>query len=67
MAHPADPERLNNVLQLLTEQGHPGFAEGIRRLVNDALRVERQHVLQARPCERTATRQGGAHGGSTPR
>ena len=62
MAHHTDPELLNNVLQLLTEQGHDGFAEGLRLLVNEALRVERQHVLQAQPYERTDTRQGYAHG-----
>jgi putative transposase len=62
MAHPTDPELLNNVLQLLTEQGHTGFAEGIRLLVNEALRVERHQVLQAQPYERTDTRQGYANG-----
>ena len=62
MAHHTDPELLNNVLQLLTEQGHDGFAEGLRLLVNEAMRVERHHVLQAQPCERTDTRQGYANG-----
>jgi transposase-like protein len=62
MAHPTDPELLNNVLQLLTEQGHDGFAEGLRLLVNEAMRVERHHVLQAQPYERTDARQGYANG-----
>ena len=62
MTHHTDPELLNNVLQLLTEQGHTGFAEGIRLLVNEAMRVERHQVLQAQPYERTATRQGYANG-----
>jgi len=62
MTHHTDPELLNNVLQLLTEQGHDGFAEGLRLLVNEAMRVERHHVLQAQPYERTATRQGYANG-----
>ena len=62
MTHHTDPELLNNVLQLLTEQGHDGFAEGLRLLVNEAMRVERQAVLQAQPYERTATRQGYANG-----
>jgi hypothetical protein len=51
-----------HVLQLLTEQGHDGFAEGLRLLVNEAMRVERHAVLQAQPYERTATRQGYANG-----
>ena len=62
MAHPTDPELLNNVLQLLTEQGHDGFAEGLRLLVNEAMRVERHQVLQAQPYERTDTRKGYANG-----
>ena len=62
MAHQTDPDLLNDVLQLLTEQGHTGFAEGIRLLVNEAMRVERHQVLQAQPYERTDTRQGYANG-----
>jgi len=62
MAHHHDPELLNNVLQLLTEQGHDGFAQGLRLLVNEAMRVERQHVLQAQPYERTDARTGYANG-----
>ena len=62
MAHHTNPELLNNVMQLLTEQGHDGFAEGLRILVNEAMRVERHQVLQAQPYERTDTRQGYANG-----
>jgi putative transposase len=62
MTHHTDPELLNNVLQLLTEQGHDGFAEGLRILVNEAMRVERHQVLQAQPYERTDTRKGYANG-----
>lgn len=62
MAHPTDPDLLNHVLQLLTEQGHTGFAEGLRLLVNEAMRVERHQVLQAQPYERTDTRKGYANG-----
>ena len=62
MAHQNDSELLNTVLQLLTEQGHTGFAEGIRLLVNEAMRVERHQVLQAQPYERTDLRKGYANG-----
>ena len=62
MTHHTDPELLNHVLQLLTDQGHTGFAEGLRLLVNEAMRVERHHVLQAQPYERTETRKGYANG-----
>ncbi len=53
---------MNDILQLLTEQGHDGFAEGLRLLVNEAMRVERHQVLQAQPYERTHTRKGYANG-----
>jgi putative transposase len=62
MAHQTNPELLDTVLQLLTEQGNSGFAEGIRLLVNEAMRVERSHVLQAQPYERTENRLGFANG-----
>src|ERR1035438_3156829 len=61
--HRTDPELLNTVLQLLTEQGaSSGLAEGIRLLVNEAMRQQRSHALQAQPYERTKTRQGHANG-----
>ena len=62
MTRPTDPELLNTVLQLLTDQGHAGFAEGLRLLVNQAMLVERAHALQAQPYERTPARQGHANG-----
>lgn len=62
MTHQTDPELLNTVLQLLTEQGPAGFAEGIRLLVNEGMRLERQHVLQAQPYERTENRKGCSNG-----
>jgi transposase-like protein len=62
MTHQTDPDLLNTVLQLLTEQGHQGFGEGIRLLVDEAMRRERAAVLQAQPYERTAARQGQANG-----
>ncbi len=60
--HQTNPELLNTVLQLLTEQGAAGFAEGIRLLVNEAMRQERSQALQAQPYQRTQTRQGHANG-----
>ncbi len=60
--HQTNPELLNTVLQLLTEQGASGFAEGIRLLVNEAMCQERSQTLQAQPYQRTETRQGHANG-----
>ena len=62
MTHPTDPDLLTTVLQLLTEQGSSGFAEGIRILVDEAMRRERSAVLQALPYERTDSRKGLANG-----
>ena len=62
MTHQTEPELLSTVLQLLTEQGADGFAEGIRLLVNEAMLQERSQALQAQPYERTETRQGQANG-----
>jgi len=62
MTHRTESELLHTVLQLVTEQGSNGLAEGIRLLVNEAMRVERSHALQAQPYERTDTRKGHANG-----
>jgi transposase-like protein len=62
MTHHSNPELLNNVLQLISDQGTDGLAEGIRLLVNQAMRVERSQALQAKPYERSATRTGHANG-----
>ena len=45
MTHQSNPELLNTVLQLLTEDGSGGFAESIRLLVNEAMRQERSQAL----------------------
>lgn len=61
--HRTDPELLNTILQLLTDQGATGgLAEGLRLLVNEAMRQERSHALKAQPYERTKARQGHSNG-----
>jgi putative transposase len=62
MTHQNKSELLNSVLQLLTEDGTEGLAEGIRLLINEAMQQERSKALQAQPYERTETRQGHANG-----
>ena len=62
MAHQNKSELLNTVLQLITQEGTAGLAEGIRLLVNEAMAHERAHALQAQPYERTESRQGHANG-----
>jgi transposase-like protein len=62
MTHQNKSELLNTVLQLLSEEGTAGLAEGIRLLVNEAMAQERSQFLQAQPYERTDSRQGHANG-----
>jgi len=62
MAHPTDPELLNHILQLISEQGTDGLAEGIRLQVHQSVRLGRAHALQVHPCQRTDTRKGHANG-----
>jgi transposase-like protein len=62
MTHHTESELLNNVLQLITDQGLDGLAEGFRLLVNQAMRAERSQALQALPYERTDARKGHANG-----
>jgi transposase-like protein len=62
MTHHTDPELVNHVLQLISEQGTDGLAEGLRLLINQAMRTERTHALQAQPYQRTEARTGHANG-----
>jgi len=62
MTHPNNPDLLNTVLQLLTTQGTSSLAEGLRLLLNEAMRQERSAVLQAQPYERSEERLGHANG-----
>lgn len=62
MAHHDKSELLNTVLQLITEQGADGLAEGIRLLVNEAMLRERSQALNAQPHQRTEARTGYANG-----
>ncbi len=62
MTHHHDPDLLNTVLQLLTTQGSASIAEGFRLLLNEAMRLEREAVLQAQPYERCEGRLGHANG-----
>ena len=62
MTHHTDSDLLNTVLQLISEQGTEGLAEGLRILVNEAMLQERSHALKAHPYQRTNLRTGHANG-----
>jgi len=53
---------IEQVLELLNEQGSDGFAEALRLLLNLAMLFERECFLQAAPYERTPERRDVANG-----
>jgi transposase-like protein len=53
---------IEQVLELLNEQGADGFLAALRTLLNAAMLFEREHFLQAAPYERTCERRDYANG-----
>lgn len=53
---------IEQVLELLTEQGSDALAEALRILLNAAMLFERERFLNATPYERTAERRDYANG-----
>ncbi|HWT79075.1 MAG TPA: IS256 family transposase [Candidatus Methylomirabilis sp.] len=53
---------MNEVLELISEQGLDGMAEAYRILLNEAMKAERAAVLGATPYQRTEGRRGYANG-----
>jgi len=49
-------------LEQLSEQGLEGIPDMIRMLINQAMQIERENYLQAKPYERNSDRQGYANG-----
>jgi len=49
-------------MEQLTEQGLEGLPDLIRVLVNEAMQIERQNYLKAKPYERSKDRRGYANG-----
>lgn len=62
MAHHTDSSVIDTVVQLLSESGFAYMAEAVRILLNEAMKIERSHVLGAAPYERSQQRQGYANG-----
>jgi transposase-like protein len=54
--------RPKEYLKQLTEQGLEGLPGMVRLLVNEAMQIERENFLQAKPYERSEERQGHANG-----
>jgi transposase-like protein len=62
MAHQGDDSVIETVVQLLSENGFGNMAEAMRIVLNEAMRAERSHVLEAQPYERSERRRGHANG-----
>ncbi len=62
MIYKSDCTLPNEYLEQLTKQGLEGLPDLIRVMVNEAMRIERENYLGAKPYERTAERQGHANG-----
>lgn len=62
MTCPEESSTFYDVLKLLTADGFNGLGEAARRLINEAMRLERQNYLGVGPYERNEDRQGYANG-----
>ncbi len=62
MTHQLQSNELDQVLQLLCDNGFDGMAQAIEILLNEAMKLERAEVLGAGPYERSPERRGYANG-----
>ncbi len=53
---------IQDVVKLLADDGFNGLGEAIRRVINEAMRLELQYYLGVSPYERSEMRQGYANG-----
>ncbi len=62
MAHQANDNVIETVVQLLCENGLSHMADAMRVMLNEAMRIERSQALEADPYQRTERRRGYANG-----
>jgi transposase-like protein len=62
MAHRINGNKLDAVMELLIENGFESFADVLRILLNEAMKIERGHALGADLYERSDQRRGYANG-----
>ena len=62
MTHQMQPTALDEIGQLLAEQGFDGLADALRVLLNEVMKLERAAVLGAGPYQRSEDRKGYANG-----
>ncbi len=62
MTHETDYNAIDRVLELIIENGMDGLDQAVSILINEAMKVERSHALNASPWQRTDQRKGYANG-----
>ena len=62
MTHQNNDSKLDAVMELLIENGFEGFADIMRILLNEAMKIERDDALGAGLYERSDNRKGYANG-----
>lgn len=62
MTRPRDCNAIQDVVELLAHDGFDSLGEAIRRIINEAMLLERQHHLGVGPYERSENRRGQANG-----
>ena len=62
MTHQDECPAINDLTALLIEHGPTAMASALATLMNHAMQIEREQVLQAESHQRTADRQGYANG-----
>jgi putative transposase len=62
MTHGVDSKAIEQVVEVLIEEGPEGMSRAFEILMNEAMRLERSRFLGAGPCERTEERLGYGNG-----
>jgi len=62
MTRPSEYSAIGDVVKLLADDGFDALGEAIRRIINEAMRLERQNHLGVGPYERSEARRGYANG-----
>jgi len=57
-----DNSNIDDVIELIAQQGFQGLGEAVTVLINEAMKIERNQHLEAAPYERTISRMGYANG-----
>ncbi len=62
MTHENESTPYDQMIQVLDEHGFDGMARAMQILINEAMKIERNEVLGAKPYQRTQERRGYANG-----